>query len=120
MRPLLLLAAVAALETGCSVFSAGLIISTLATPPWPLPTRAATEQCPDCEDEKKEVDQVVDRLVPRWMELARQRAVADATATRTGYFSWDVSSSRGTTRCNVVGKTWRCDHELDPESSQQL
>lgn len=112
MRTLLL---ASVLLTGCNALSTNLVLS--ADPS--LPGAYAPLPAPPAVREKTEAD-VLAAKVPKMMEETRQRAGADATVTRTGYFSWEVSSPRMTTSCNVVFKRWRCDRELSTAFTEQL
>lgn len=115
MRPLLLVTL--ALFPGCSAISAGLVLTAAESLPGayaPPPVR-----CEECEAEVDEADALAIR-VPQWMEQSRQRAGSDAKVTRTGYFSWEVSSPSVTSICNVTGRRWRCDKDLEATFSQQL
>ena len=115
MRRLLLVSAV--LLTGCQALSTNLVLSAASSLPGAYLPPAA--RCIDCEVEKNEADALADR-VPAFMEQSRQQASPGAAVTRTGYFSWQLSSSLVTASCNVRGTRWRCDRPLTGEFSQQL
>ena len=112
-----LLFACALISTGCNAVSSGLVL-TAAKLPWdkqlygPVP-------CASCKEAKSDADAMADRL-PVVMEKSRGLAGPDATATRTGYFSWEVSSPRGVSHCTVTARLWRCDRELTTAFTEQL
>lgn len=116
MRRLLLVAA--ALLTGCNALSANLVLTATALP-WDSSRPYPPLQCTDCDVEKTEADELAER-VPVLMEKSRERAGPDAKVTRTGYFSWQVSSPRVVAQCNVGRGRWKCDRALGVEFSQQL
>lgn len=119
----LLFLAVGPLLTGCNAISTSMVLTAASSLPGayaPIPVRSAGRELETAEpDEKAEADALADR-VPEFMRASRDRAGPDATVTRTGYFSWEVTSPRVTTSCSVVGKHWRCDRELPATFSQQL
>jgi hypothetical protein len=50
------------------------------------------------------------------MLLSQQRAGTDAVVERTGYLSWQVTSSRGTADCNVLTRDrYHCEPDLEAE-----
>jgi hypothetical protein len=115
-----LLTACTLLLTGCSALSASLVLGTDATSfPWESTPAYGPVRCEECDAARTEADALADR-VPEWMEQSRAQAGPDATVTRTGFFSWEVSSPRVVATCTVIVKRWRCDRELAAAFSQQL
>lgn len=53
------------------------------------------------------------RAVPALMETARTRVGPDTTAEQVGYFTWDLTSPRGSSHCRVITETvFRCSPDL--------
>jgi hypothetical protein len=119
MRLFLIIPAVLALLlSGCNTLSNHLVL-TAAVQSLPGAYAPPTPVCAECKAEVSRADALAAR-VPQWMEESRQKAGPDAQVTRTGYFSWEVSTQHRTTRCNATGSRWRCDRELAADFTQQL
>ncbi len=54
------------------------------------------------------------KVVPELMEKSRQRLGADAVAEQVGFFTWELSSSRGSAQCRLAAeKYYACTPDLD-------